>query len=703
MKRYLILLLSLVMIAACSSETRIVDLSGEWTVELDRENVGLEQGWAGKLFETPISLPGTLDDACLGDPDTLKPALTKPQLLYLTRKHSYVGPAWYSRTVTIPESWAGKRVYLNMERILWDSRVWVDGKKVEGNEESLTTPHKYDLTGFIVPGKEQVLTVRIDNGYRHDISTGDNLAHAYTNHTQIKWNGILGDMNLVCEDNVSIGNLQIFPDIDEKSVKVILHFENVSGTPVTAALKMSVKDNATGKTISSSEEEIEIEEGVTASEYVCSVDKAELWSEHNPALYTLTADIRADGVSASESSVFGMRKIEKNGPQMLLNNRPLFLRGTLECCIFPLTGTPPMDREGWMKVFGPAKEYGLNHLRFHSWCPPRAAFEAADEMGFYLQVELPVWATNLGTDPGAVAFIRDEAQRIMMEYGNHPSFCMWSMGNELEGDFEMLTNLLTGLKKADGRHLYSTTSFTFQRGHGVWPEPDDDFFISQWTDKGWVRGQGVFNQYAPSFDKDYRASIEGMTVPLITHEIGQYSVYPDMREIDKYTGVLKPANFIAVRNDLESKGLIDKAEAYTMASGKLAAILYKEEIERALKTAGISGFQLLDLHDFPGQGTALVGLLNAFWESKGVISGEEFREFCSPVVPLLKFPKAVYMNDESFEAELELCNYGASELTDKTFTWEVYNGSDKLADGKIPMSKASVGYNGAIGNIVFPL
>ena len=140
-----------------------------------------------------------------------------------------------------------------------------------------------------------------------------------------------------------------------------------------------------------------------------------------------------------------------------------------------------------------------------------------------------------------------------------------------------------------------------------------------------------------------------------------------------------------------------------MASGKLAAILYKEEIERALKTDGISGFQLLDLHDFPGQGTALVGLLNAFWESKGIISGKDFREFCSPVVPLLRFPKAIYKNDETFQAEIELCNYGNQVLTDQTLCWDILSEGHSIKHGKTPAKELKFGYNGKLGEISVPL
>lgn len=194
-----------------------------------------------------------------------------------------------------------------------------------------------------------------------------------------------------------------------------------------------------------------------------------------------------------------------------------------------------------------------------------------------------------------------------------------------------------------------------------------------------------------------------MEVPLVTHEVGQYSVYPDLTEIPKYTGTLMPLNFMAVKEDLEKKGLIDKAPQYLQASGKLAAILYKEEIERALKTPGISGFQLLDLHDFPGQGTALVGLLNAFWESKGILIGEEFREFCAPVVPLLRFPKAVYTNNETFEAQIELCNYGKDELKNSTLSWEITADGRSLGKGKTPAAALAFGHNGGLGKISFPL
>jgi hypothetical protein len=260
--------------------------------------------------------------------------------------------------------------------------------------------------------------------------------------------------------------------------------------------------------------------------------------------------------------------------------------------------------------------------------------------------------------------------------------------------------MVTSLKQQDSRHLYMTTTFSFQKGLGAEPQPADDFFVTQWTNNGWIRGQGIFNSEPPSFNKNYSKPLKGIKVPVISHEIGQYSVYPNIKEIEKYKGSLLPLNFMAIKEDLRNKGLLDKAEDFLHSSGKLAAILYKEEIERAMKTPEFSGFQLLDLHDFPGQGTALVGLLDAFWESKGIISSNEFKSFCGPVVPLATFPKAVYLNSETFEASVGVANFTDKSMSRKRITWTLSKtNNEELAKGAIDAGELSISYNADLGNI----
>ncbi len=700
-----LLVAALILCAACVGRKNdvVIDLSGTWTIALDSTDSGLDRGWENCAFAQSIVLPGTTDDAGLGTPNTLEPKLEKPQLLHLTRKHSYIGPAWYTREVEIPKTWSDRRVELSLERVIWTTDVWVDGVKAGSGEQSLTTPHRYDLTGLLTPGRHR-LTVRVDNRKKYNLSVR-NLAHAYTDDTQIIWNGLVGRIALESSGTLCIDRLVLTSDITSKRVAATCQLTNYSDMPVEGALRYTVTEVASGKRICTENSlcRIEARSTIESVKALAMGDEIKLWDEFAPNLYEMTVEFSGDGCEASRSAEFGLREITADGNRLLVNGRPAFMRGTLECCIFPLKGYPPTDRAGWEKVFRTAKEWGLNHLRFHSWCPPEAAFEVADRMGVYLQVELPVWTLDIGADSLATQFLYEEGERILAAYGNHPSFCFMSMGNELQPDFDLLNTMRSHFQQLDSRRLYTASSFTFEKGHGVWPEPGDDFYVTQWTKKGWVRGQGVFDNESPRFDRDFSQSVAGMEVPLITHEIGQYAVYPNLAEISKYTGVLEPLNFRAIETDLKARGLIAKASAWTEASGRLAAILYKEEIERALKTSGISGFQLLDLHDFPGQGTALVGLLDAFWDSKGVIDVRQFRNFCSPVTPLIRFSKAVYTDGEEFRAQIEVSNYGERVLIGQPVAWSVLDAGTVVRSDTLPACDLALGYNAGLGEIRVPL
>lgn len=700
MKSYRILFLSLLSVLFLSvnaRDTDRLDLSGPWSVVLDSLDRGIAEQWyADAAFADKANLPGTLCDAGLGRPCGLKPVMEKEVFLNLKRKYDYVGPAWYSKTVNIPSDWKGKRTVLTLERVIWRSQVWVNGQPVKGFRESLTTPHRYDITDKLKPGKPNVIVLRIDNSRQHDISV-NNLAHAYTNDTQTMWNGVLGRIDLEAQDGFSVGELRIVPDVEGRKIAVTVSLDGAQ--PGKGRITFGVTDPS-GRALQ--DKVVDVAGSETSFDY--AIDDVMLWDEFNPALYHATVKVDAKGGSASATETFGMRRLSNDNAQLHINGHRIFLRGALECCIFPLTGYPPTDEAGWRKVFNTAREYGLNHLRFHSWCPPEAAFNVADSMGLYLQVELPVWSTTLGGDKSVFDFLAEEALRISREYGNHPSFCFWSMGNELQRDFTALDTLMTSIRKHDPRHLYATTSFTFEPGHGTWPEPHDDYWITQWTKKGWVRGQGVFDEQPASFDKDFQASVEGQPVPIVTHEIGQYSVFPNLKECSKYTGNLMPLNFEAVARDLDRKGHPEWAEQNLQASGRLAVILYKEEIERALKTPGFSGFQLLGLQDFPGQGTALVGILDAFWESKGLISSADFRAFCSPVVPLARFAKATYTADETFRASVEVANFGASTLPGAVISWTLSSADGrKVAAGELPAQDIAVGNGHTLGEIAVPL
>jgi hypothetical protein len=699
-----IIILGISILNSCSSaKLNNISLSGIWEIKLDSTNIGASSNWAASKFVgTKHKLPATLDDLGIGNPNKLKPAINNYVMSNLTRKHQYIGKAWYQKEVEIPSSWKGNTIKLNLERILWESSLYVDNKLV-GSANSLIGTHEYDLTSFLTPGKH-LLTICIDNsnkfpfinvaGDKYPDPINQDMTHSYTNHSQIKWNGILGDMLLTVSDKKSPENLQVYPDFQKNKLKISFDQPNTDDKTISCIIK-----TVNGDVIYNEKIQNPIQTNNTFTFEIDRPKNLEFWDEFNPKLY----DVEIQSNNGNCSTRFGYKGISNNNGYLTLNNKRIFLRGNLECVIFPLTGHPPMEKKDWAKLISQAKNYGLNHLRFHSWCPPKAAFEAADEAGFYYQIELPHWSLKVGKDEKTTQFLKAEADKIIKNYGNHPSFLFMSLGNELEGDIALLNSMVENIKKQDNRHMYATTTFSFQQPVGTRPEPSDDFIVTQWTDKGWLRGQGVFNDKPPHFNADYSVAAQDIKIPLISHEIGQYSVFPDMREISKYNGVLTPLNFMAVKSELEKKGLIDLAKDFTYNSGKLASILYKEEIERALKTKSFDGFQLLQLQDFPGQGTALVGLLNSFWESKGIIAPEEFRQFNSELVPLVRFEKAVYKSGETFKASLEVANF-FQDKKNQTLDWTLTDDAGiEIKKGNVDGVNLIIGNNENVGTIEYPI
>lgn len=659
---------------------------------LPAQCIGLDGEWCARLDTAgtyTVRLPGTLDMTKAGIPCPLEPAMTKPQLLRLTRKTSYIGPCTYSRTVDIPRKMAGKPLRLTMERVLWKSTVKVDGHEINGENISLNSPHTFVLPPLTAG--PHLVEITVDNRQQRDISFSK-LCHSYTDDTQTIWNGVLGRFTLCAIRQMEIGKPRIYPDVRNGSVEVVLPVANRSGRERKSGVKLTVTDKSTGKVVARKNVRYAAPAGESELKEVLKIENPKLWNEFSPALYCL----KAEAGESKQTANFGMREVRSEGKSLFVNGKKVFLRGTLDCCVFPLTGVPPTDKAGWLKEMMTLKDWGFNHIRFHSWCPPEAAFQIADSLGLYVQAELPVWSLNIGKDPAVTEFLRDEFRNMSENYGNHPSWIMSTCGNELQKDFTVLNGLVRHMRETDPRHLYAATSFTFEKGHGGHAEPHDQFLITQWTDDGWVRGQGVFDSEPPSFDRNYDKSMGCVSVPLVSHEIGQYAVYPDLGEIDKYTGVLDPLNFKAIRNDLQAKGLSDKAGEYLKRTGAFARILYKEEIERALKTSGFSGYQLLGIQDFPGQGTALVGLLNVFWDAKADLSGEDFRRFNAPVVPLAAFPKAVYSADEDFTTKILVSNFGDSALDESRITWSLKGENGALASGTV--SAASVP-QGAVNGI----
>lgn len=650
-----------------------INIEGFWNYKEDREDVGIKENWYEKLLvENLIKLPGTTAEANIGDPIEIEAKMSKEAVNRLREHYSYLGAMWYQKTIFIPYEAKDKEVYLYLERSMLETMVWI-GDDFVGSFDSLSVPHKFRITDFVEPGKDHKVTIRIDNRDKYDIK---DYSSAYTPQTQTLWNGVVGELAIDLKDKTNFEKVKIIPKISEKSIVVEANINNYSDAE---DYKLLIQ-------VSGSEEKLMKVNLHNKNNIIKCIYKIneniELWNEHNPYLYKLTCKLlKGSTIVDKKVMEFGMREISTEGRHILLNGERIFLRGTLDCCIYPLTGYPPTNVSEWERIFKIVKSYGLNHVRFHSWCPPEGAFKAADKVGIYVQAEGPIWLDDyfcpVGEYKGHYEYFPKEAKRIVEEYANHPSFIIFSNGNEIKGDFNLLNNIVKELKE-DKRLLYTLTTNWDRKVYD-----GDDVFIAQSFDEVGVRGQYFLNEMVETFKLNFDEAVSKRTLPTLSHEVGQYSVYPDIREIYKYNGALRAINLEAIKNDLEEKELIKDIDKFVTASGKLALNLYKDDIEAALKTRDLSGVQLLDLHDFPGQSTATVGILNAFWESKGLIEPEEFKGFFGPVVPLIISEKRIYSNTEEFKFNIQISNYLNVDLSSKKINYKLKNKNSIIHSGCI--------------------
>lgn len=661
-----------IVLLACNHSSNSISLAGEWQFALDPQDVGVCEGWQEKEFSEVLRLPGSLQEQGFGwdvdistgwtgqivdsswykAPEYAKyrePGNRKVPFWLNPEKH-YVGVAWYAKEVEIPGDWEKGPVELELERTHWETTLYWDGKEM-GKQRALLTPQRYILHN-LTAGKHR-LTLRVDN--RMVVPVGIN-AHSVSDHTQSNWNGVIGRITLSPKPSFYLEDMQIYPDIRKKQALVKIRLK---GKTKGEAARLHLQATDREGTPVGTPVEVEVragqEEMVEATVHLG--EQALLWSEYSPHVYRMVATLQSAGGKDERVADFGLREFKANGTRFEVNGQPVFLRGTLECCIFPLTGYPAMQASYWEKIYRTCKEYGLNHVRFHSWCPPEVAFHIADSMGVYLQVECGAWA-NIGDGEPQDQWIREESERILKEYGNHPSFCLLAYGNEPGGANQVryLSDLVKNWKSKDGRRVYtSAAGWPYVAEADYWNAPNPRI-------QGWGEGlHSIINREAPRTDYDFREIIR-TDMPTISHEIGQWCVYPNFKEIAKYTGVLKAKNLEIFQETLAEKGMSDLADRFLYASGRLQTLCYKADIEAALRTPGFAGFQLLDLHDFPGQGTALVGVLDPFWDSKGYVEGKEYRLFCNGTVPLIRFPKMVWLNNEHLQVPLEFAHFGKEPI-----------------------------------------
>ena len=692
-------------------------LNGKW-------HVVLEDGTTGQM-----DLPGTLDengighrdvganqwhpDAVLGNAageiDKDAPIATR-----FTRRHTYEGEARISRKITVPD-YGTDRLFVLAERAR-ALRLLVDGEACAVfRQGTLSTPYIFELTGA-APGEHE-FTFLSDNSYPGMPKAAICYSSAATDETQTNWNGILGECSMYTRPQNFIDSLRVYPRAVKKEEK------NKAGgyvldvcVELAPGAKKVYKD---AKIILQSEALAagELEDTQTLTEIIsysgeglaeAGTDKEEnpktmeiwfrdlplrenvkLWDEDEGNLYEMAVTLD-NGMSAEDKggstaecrTRFGIRSFGDNGSgRLALNGRAIFLRGEANCAEYPETGHPPMTIPEWKEMLLKYRSYGINFVRFHSHCEPEAAFAAADELGMLLQPELSHWDTKdaFGTEE-SYRYYRAELVDLLKTYANHPSFVMLTLGNELQAQDEgreRMRELVRTAKRMDPTRLYANGSNAFYGEEGC--DPESDFYTSQSCKDVVIRGtfsgmRGYLNENYPSADRTYDEAMAEIRKeyqkPVFSFEVGQFEVLPDFEELESFHGISDPVNLKLIKKRVEERGLLPTWEKYVEATGELSRLAYREEIEAAMRTRELSGISLLGLQDFPGQGTALVGMMNSHLEPKpyDFARPERFREFFQECRILVKLPHYTYEAGERLIAEVEAANFGKRNI-EGVFCW----------------------------------
>ena len=705
-----------------------IDLSGEWKCCIEEKaGDGEAQQWFNDVpWRYRVLLPGTLDENGAGLPDEEKSDQ------HLGKPLKFEGAAWYEKTVDVPEWWKERHVELTLERTKV-TKVWINGKYV-GSNDLVFVKQVFDVTKFIEPGKHNKIVICVNNDEKLVPVAG---SHAYSADTQTNWNGIIGYMYLEVTDPLHITSLRITPDVAARKFKVDVTFSQaikpedgieISFMPYSwfdAAYWEPNEVTSSGKKQDSDEEKDACADSVKLTrtgigslnagqvfETYCDApaDSDPIWSDVYPSrsIIYVSLDDRKYAKYDSLHIHTGLREFKSTPDGFAINGHKTFLRGKHDACVFPMTGHPPMDFDSWVRYFSVYKEYGLNHMRCHTWTPPEAAFEAADKVGIYIECELPMWWAIDFKDPKQVDYMQRLGKAILDNYGNHPSFVMMALGNEITKDREDMKKLVDYLRAYDPRPLYAQGQNnrnwdpSYAEGDDYWAS----FRTGPWMADGSTdarlsmsfldsKGEGgLLNIRYPSTTINFDKALERSPVPFFGYEVGQYQVFPNFTEIPKYTGVLKPYNLEMYRNRLAKAGMLDQAQDFFLASGALSAICYRADVEAMLRTRRMSGFNLLDLQDYPGQGTALVGMLDAFMDGKGLIRPDEWRQFCAETVILLEQEKYCWTDAEKYRATVDLSNFSARDFKNAVISWRLERDGKALAEGRVAID--SPAYSGLV-------
>ena len=489
-------------------ERRRLTLDGTWRFAPDPHADGEEHGFWRRAYDA-AAWPAAPVPSCF---DAGRPEMA-----------GYEGICWYRRTFVLPRDWAGARLVLRFEGVNYRARVWLNDRFLGENTDPFL-PFEFDVTAAVGDG-ENVLAVSVDNAPH----PGDVPAE------QTQWTalgGILREVFLYTTPPVWLDDLRVIATADGAAgrLAVAARVANAGTAEADAQLVITVTspDERPCLTLTASGR---VPPGGTADLTVAGVvTDAALWSPATPALYRVTATLRADGRDADTlARRIGFRTLIATPTGLRLNGQPLRLKGFNRHEDSPRTAMaadPAQAREDFTRM----KAIGANFVRLCHYPHHLGDLDACDELGLLALAEIPL---NLQADAARFATAARQLERMIARDAHHPSIAFWSVSNELNEEDPAVA---TGVRNLVGRaRALDPTRLCVHVSHRWHEHPnfaaDDVICVNYYPSiRGWRgrRGAGIGDDLGRSFTR-WRESLAKLHArfpekPILITEFGYCSI-----------------------------------------------------------------------------------------------------------------------------------------------------------------------------------
>ena len=394
----------------------LMDLSGFWQFQLDPKGEGEQANWkdglpSPRVIPVPASWNDLFDDAA-----------------------TYLGDAWYALEAWIPEAWHGQRIFLRIYSANYAAKVWINGSLL-GEHLGGHLPFAFEVSGNARLGAPNRIVIRVENLQKPDRVPpsrppgGRSLRGSYpeTTYDFFPYAGIHRQVALYTCPQTHIEDITVTTEIDGRDGIVKLSAQASHGWNGTGRAVIT-----TGPGNATVHVDLKFVQGLAQTEL--RLPAARFWSPDDPNLYPLTMELLESGKTVDAYRLeIGVRTFTVSGEQLLLNGKPIQLRGFGKHEDFPLHGKG-LDRAQLVRDYELLKWVGANSYRTSHYPYSEEAMELADRYGILIIDEIPAVGLNFSESAQYVqAWTRmasSQLRSLIARDKNHPSVVMWSVANE---------------------------------------------------------------------------------------------------------------------------------------------------------------------------------------------------------------------------------------------------------------------------------